>query len=184
MLPSPGRPTEQSVNLRHGTTISQDDHRFLSVPSGLIESTWEWLHWIGLEKDISRYRFLIFFFFTLEFEKTSKFWAVSCKNESNLLLVRITVCIESCLPIGWHNLIWWKICQSAALFWFGLRDVGILYSQVVIQRTNSCLSCVFGAWFSGKDRDLSTCKPWSKQVGCWIHFCMKWFRTLNSYQIF
>jgi hypothetical protein len=28
-----------------------------------------------------------------------------------------------------------KICQSAALFWFGLRDAGIIYSQAVIQRT-------------------------------------------------
>jgi hypothetical protein len=28
-----------------------------------------------------------------------------------------------------------KIRQSAALFWFGLRDVGILYSRAVIQRT-------------------------------------------------
>jgi hypothetical protein len=28
-----------------------------------------------------------------------------------------------------------KICQSAPLFWFGLRDVGILYSPAVIQRT-------------------------------------------------
>jgi hypothetical protein len=28
-----------------------------------------------------------------------------------------------------------KICQSAALFSFGLQDVGILYSPAVIQRT-------------------------------------------------
>jgi hypothetical protein len=28
-----------------------------------------------------------------------------------------------------------KICQRAALFWFGLQDIGILYSQAVIQRT-------------------------------------------------
>jgi hypothetical protein len=28
-----------------------------------------------------------------------------------------------------------KIRQSAALFWFGLRDVGILYSRAVIQKT-------------------------------------------------
>jgi hypothetical protein len=28
-----------------------------------------------------------------------------------------------------------KIRQSAALFWFGLQDVGIIYSQAVIQRT-------------------------------------------------
>jgi hypothetical protein len=27
-----------------------------------------------------------------------------------------------------------KVHQSAALIWFGLRDVGILYSQAVIQR--------------------------------------------------
>jgi hypothetical protein len=28
-----------------------------------------------------------------------------------------------------------KIRKNAALFWFGLRDVGILYSQAIIQRT-------------------------------------------------
>jgi hypothetical protein len=28
-----------------------------------------------------------------------------------------------------------KICQSAALFWFGLLDVGILYSRAIILRT-------------------------------------------------
>jgi hypothetical protein len=28
-----------------------------------------------------------------------------------------------------------KIRQSAAKFWIGLRDVGILYSRAVIQRT-------------------------------------------------
>ncbi len=42
------------------------------------------------------------------FNKSSKFWAAPCKNESNLLLVRFTVCIESCLPIGWCTFIWWK----------------------------------------------------------------------------
>jgi hypothetical protein len=35
----------------------------------------------------------------LIFEETSKFPAASYKNESNLLLVRITVCVESFLPI-------------------------------------------------------------------------------------
>ncbi len=51
-----------------------------------------------------------------------------------------------------------KICQSAALFWFGLRDVGILYSQAVIQRTID-VSRIFEARFSVKDRGLSTYKP-------------------------
>jgi hypothetical protein len=50
-------------------------------------------------------------------------------------LVQIAVCIESCLPISWRTFIYEKICQSAALFWFGLQDVGILYSRAVIQRT-------------------------------------------------
>jgi len=50
-------------------------------------------------------------------------------------IVRITFCIEFFLSIGWRTFIWWKICQSAAHFWFGLRDVGILYSRAVIQRT-------------------------------------------------
>jgi hypothetical protein len=45
------------------------------------------------------------------------------------------VCIESCLPIGWCTFIWWKINQSATQFWFVLLDVGVLYSQAVIQRT-------------------------------------------------
>jgi hypothetical protein len=45
-----------------------------------------------------------------------------------------------------------KIRQSAAVFWFGLRDVGFLqifYSLDVIQRTN-VYSRIFGARFGGK----------------------------------
>jgi hypothetical protein len=44
-------------------------------------------------------------------------------------------CIESCLPIIGALLFDEKIRHSAALFWFGLRNVGILYSQAVIQIT-------------------------------------------------
>jgi hypothetical protein len=32
----------------------------VAVPSGQIGSTGEWYHWIGLEKNINHYRFLIF----------------------------------------------------------------------------------------------------------------------------
>ncbi len=80
----------------------------LKVPSGQIGSTWEWYHWKALEKYINHNMFLIFYFWSWIFDKSSKFWAASCKNESNLLLVRFTVCIESCLPIGWRTVIWWK----------------------------------------------------------------------------
>ncbi len=76
--------------------------------------------------------FLIFYFWSWIFDKSSKFWAASCKKESNLLLVRFTVCIESCLRIGWRTE---KIRQSAALFWFGLQNDGIIYLRAAIQRT-------------------------------------------------
>jgi hypothetical protein len=66
------------------------------------------------------------------------------------------VCIESCLPFYLFDE---KIHQSAVLFWFGLRDVGILYSRAVIQRTIDVSPVFFGARFSGKDNGLSTCKP-------------------------
>jgi hypothetical protein len=61
---------------------------------GTVRPDWIYMRvvpWIGLEKNINRYMFLIFEFNFLIFEKTSKFWAASCKIESNLLLVRITV---------------------------------------------------------------------------------------------
>jgi hypothetical protein len=35
---------------------------YLKVPSGQIGSKWEWYHWKALEKDINRYKFLIFYF--------------------------------------------------------------------------------------------------------------------------
>jgi hypothetical protein len=57
-----------------------------------------------------------------------------------------------------------KISQSAALFWFGLQDVGIPYSRAVIQRTID-VSPAFLEQFGRKDRRLSTCKPRSKQAG-------------------
>jgi hypothetical protein len=55
--------------------------------------------------------------------------------EPNLLLVRFTVCIECCLPIGWRTSFDEKIRQSAALFWFGLRNDEILYLQAATQRS-------------------------------------------------
>ncbi len=71
----------------------------LKVPSGHIGPAWEWHHWIGLEKDINRYRFFIFYFWSWIFDKSSKFWADSCKNESNLLLVWNMVCMCSNLDL-------------------------------------------------------------------------------------
>jgi hypothetical protein len=49
-----------------------------------------------------------------------------------------------------------KINQNAALFWFGLWDVGLLYSQAVIKRTTD-VSLAFLEHCLRKDRGFSTC---------------------------
>jgi hypothetical protein len=51
-----------------------------------------------------------------------------------------------------------KICQSAALFWFGLQDVGILYLRAAIQRTIDVSSAFLEHGSAEKDRGLSTGK--------------------------
>ncbi len=102
---------------------------------------------------------LNFYFWSWIFEKTSKFWAASCKNEYNLLLVRITVCIESCLPIGWHIFIWWKNPPKSysILVW-----IAEWWNSLPSSRNPNniwYLFHIFGARFGEKDRGLSTCKP-------------------------
>jgi hypothetical protein len=60
------------------------------------------------------------------------------KNESNLLLARIMVCIESFFLLAGALLFVKKIRQKAALFQFGLWDVGILQifnSRAIILKT-------------------------------------------------
>jgi hypothetical protein len=52
-----------------------------------------------------------------------------------------------------------KIRQSAALFWFGLRDVEILYSGAVIQRTIDVSSAFLEHGLAEKIAVLSTGKP-------------------------
>ncbi len=78
---------------------------------GTVWPDWICMIVVSLESPLKGHQLLYvfnFYFWSWIFEKTSKFWAASCQNDSNLLLVRITVCIESCLPIGWRTFIWWK----------------------------------------------------------------------------
>jgi hypothetical protein len=93
-------------------------------------------------------------------------------------------CIESCLPIGWRTFIWRKSppkCCSI-LVWIARCWNSLLTSRN--PKNIWCLFRIFVARFGEKDHCLSTCKPWSKQVGGWTHFCTKQLRTLNSYKIF
>ncbi len=112
------------------------------------------------------------------------FWTAPCKNVSNLLLVLITVCRESCLPIGWLTFIWWKNPPKCMLLYFGLdwRDVGILYSQAITQRTND----VSPAFLEHVWRKRSRFKHMQTviQTSRKFNSCMKRLRTLNSYHIF
>jgi hypothetical protein len=107
---------------------STKSQTILKLPSRQIGSTLEY-HWIGLEKDINATGFW-FFYFTLEYLKILQ--------SSGPLHAKINP--TSCLFGSWfaQNPVFLlagallfdeKICQSAALFWFGLRDAEILYSQ-------------------------------------------------------
>ncbi len=86
------------------------------------------------------------------------FWAASRRNESSLLLVRITVCTESCLTIGWHTFIWWKNPPkcSSILVWIAEWWNSLLTSHN--PKNNWNLSRIFGARFGEKDCGLSTCQ--------------------------
>ncbi len=56
-----------------------------------------------------------------------------------LLLVGITVCIDSFLPTGWRTFIWWKsakVLQYSGLDCGMLELLQIFFSQAVIQRPN------------------------------------------------
>ena len=73
-----------------------------------------------------------------------------------------------------------KIRQRVTLFWFGLRDVGILqifYSRVVIQRIIVDSPIFLEIGFVKK---IVVCAHTTLQR----YFCMKRIRTLNSFQIF
>ncbi len=72
-------------------------------------------------------------------------------HESNLLLVRITVCIESCLPIGWRTVIWYKKKSTKVQLYFGL-DCGMI--------------------------EFFTYKPQSKEQVISLPHCYKTFRRI------
>ncbi len=79
-----------------------------------------------------------------------------------------------------------ELSRQAAIL---VRFVGCWYSSNILlssrnPKNNWCLSRIFGGRFGGKDRGLSTCKPWSKLSGGLEAFCMKRLRTLKFLQKF
>ncbi len=98
----------------------------ISPFEGTVRPDWISLRVVSLDGPLKGHQPLYvfdFFILILNIWEEFKFWAASCKNKSNLMLIRITICIESFLPIGWHTLFDEKIRQSA--LYIGL-DCGMM----------------------------------------------------------
>ncbi len=67
------------------------------------------------------------------------------------------------------------------VFWFGLRDVGNLYSQAVIQRTIDVSPAFFGAQFGGKEH-MQTVIETSRKLDSFLHDAAQNFELLSSIQ--
>jgi hypothetical protein len=75
-----------------------------------------------------------------------------------------------------------KIRQSASLFSFGLRDVGILYSRAVIQRTID-VSPAFLELFCGKSSQfehMQTVIQTSRRLDSFLHEAAQNFELLSN----
>jgi hypothetical protein len=57
-----------------------------------------------------------------------------------------------------------KKSASAALFWFGLRDVGMFYSRAVIQRTIDVSPALLEHGMAEKSRRANCCRN-KQEVG-------------------
>ncbi len=115
-------------------------------------------------KEHQRLYVLNFLISLLNIWKDFKILSRFIQIESNLLLVRITVYIESFLPIGWRTFVWWKNPPKCCtiLVWIAGWWNSLLTSCKT--KTNCWLSRIFGDRFGGKDCGLWPYNP-SQQVG-------------------
>jgi len=135
---------------------------------GTVRPDWICMRVVSLESPLKGHQPLYvfnFFVFDLEYLMSSKFWAASCKNESKLLLVRFTVCIECCLPIGWRTFIWWKNPPKCSSILVWVAEWWNFLPASRNPKNNWCLSRIYGIGFGEKDHGLSTCKPWTEEAG-------------------
>ncbi len=125
------------------------------------------------------------FIFDLEFLKQLQSSdPLHAKRPLILLLVRFTVCIECCLPIGWRTFIWWKNPPKYSSILVRVAEWWKFLPASRNPKNNWCLSRIYGIRFGEKDCGLSTYKPWTEQAGDWVQFCRKRLRTLKLSQIF
>ncbi len=126
-------------------------------------------------------------FLILNIWEESKFWAASYKNESNLLLVGMTVCLESFLPFGCRTFICWKNLPKCSSFLVWIADCWFSSNILHTSRNpkNNCWFCwisrIFGVRFGGKDRSLCPYNPWSQQVWGSDAFL---YETAQNFEVF
>jgi hypothetical protein len=78
-----------------------------------------------------------------------------------------------------------KIHQSAALFWFGLWDVGILYSRAVIQRTIDVSPTFLEHGSAGKitcTKHMQTVIQTSRRLDSFLNKAAQKFELLSNIQ--
>jgi hypothetical protein len=105
--------------------------------TGQIGSAWQWSYWIDLEKDINCYLgFRFFIYFRSEYLKQlQKYDPAHTKMNPASCLLGSRLVYNPFFLLAGALLFDEKICQMTAQFWLGLRDVRIIHSQAVIQRT-------------------------------------------------
>jgi hypothetical protein len=149
---------------------------------GIVRPDWIYMRVVPLDRPWKSFWFLNF---TLEYLKRLQ--------SSELLHTKInpTSCLSgsrfACRILSSYWLAHFYLMKKSAkllcsiLVW--IAGCWNLHSKAVVQRTID-VSPALLEHGSTKKIAVSTCKPWSKQVGGWITFCMKRLRTFKSYQIF
>ncbi len=166
----------------------QEAHTDFLLFKGTVWPDWIYMRVVQLdrrlEKDINLYRFVDFLISLLHIWKDFKVLSSFMQK-----WIQLPACSDHgllrILSSSWLAHFYLMKKSAKVLLFLGLDC--IRWNSLLMSRNpknNWCLSRIFGAQFCGKDRGLSTCKLWPKQLGGWIHFCMKQFGTLHAYQIF
>jgi hypothetical protein len=77
-----------------------------------------------------------------------------------------------------------KFAQSAALFWFVMRVVGILYSRTIIQRTIDVSHAFLehGWWKRSRFEHMQTVIKTSRRLNSFLHGMAQNFEHLSNIQ--
>ncbi len=135
---------------------------------GTVRPDWICMRVVSLESPLKAHQplyVLNFLFWILNIWKDFKVLSRFMQKWIQPPAFSITVCIESCLPIGWHTFIWWKNPPKSFSIFVWIVEWWNSLPSNRNPKNNWYLSRIYGVRFGEKDRGLSTCKPWSEQAG-------------------